>query len=292
MKNNLSLILILSSLFCSVFAQEDSKDFTYDPETQSVKPSYLGKVILIKGSISSLSKEGKKKALKKESKIFAGDTLMTEARSMVKVEMIDTTVLTVAPKSEFKFDKWDYKTKEERSAVFQVLKGKIRSNIKVKSRKKGSLEYKVGSVSMGIRGTRILANYYKRRDNVTVSHVVVLTGKTEIYDSANDQSLELNAGSQYISFLKQDGTILKSEQSSLSQNQLKELKANDKNPNKYFKPFLPSITSKDLQSSNTQNQALKKTKSKNYQRRMKPESKKSWKSTLKKLNNRLGEEDD
>jgi hypothetical protein len=299
MNSCLSLLIILSLFnLPHIFAQKESKgDFTYDPETKSVKPKYLGKVFLLKGSVKSLSSTGKETHLKNQSKIFPGDKIITEDRSIIKVEMIDTTVITVAPRSIFEFSQWDYKTKDNRDSLFKVVKGRIRSHIKVKNKKKGSLKYQVGSVSMGIRGTRILANTYQRLDKIKVSHVVVLAGKAEIYDSAADKKLNLEGGHQYISFLKPDGTLLKNESTILSREQLKQLKATDKNPRKYFKPFVPFITSKSLKTVKNIKGRIDNTTSSNRHNSDQEENsatkkKKSWKNTLDKLNKRLLEQDD
>jgi hypothetical protein len=268
-------------------------DFSYDAESKSIVAKYLGKVILIKGEVFTNTVKGKKSKIEKGSKVFPGDQITTSKRSMVKIEMIDTTVITVAPRSEFKFDKWDYRTKADRDATFTVLKGKIRSHIKVKNKSESNLEYRVGSVSMGIRGTRILANAYTRKDRVRVSHVVVLSGKTEIYDKSADKRFKLEDGSEYISFLRPDGTILKQTESILSPARLKELKANDKNPKKYFKPFIPYITSKDLKgTSSTAVSSDQSAKDRNSDNSRRSTKKKSWKSILEKLNKRLDEDDD
>jgi len=284
-------LLALCLLACpSSWAQKDKGDFTYDPKTKSVKPKYLGKVFLIKGKVESISSTGIESSLRDQSKIFPGDKIITQAKSLIKIEMVDTTVVTVAAESTFEFSKWDYETKDEREALFNVIKGRIRSNIKVKNKKTSSLKYQVGSVSMGIRGTRILASAYTRPDKVSVSHVVVLEGKTEIYDSAADKKLSLEAGSQYISFLKPDGTILKTEGPNLSREEVKRLKATDKNPRKYFRPFLPFIGLKKVSHSTSSKLAAPSPTGAGANRknsRFKNNEKKSWKSTLNKLNQRL-----
>lgn len=281
MKVLLPLCVIFLSL--SLFAQEDKGDFAYDKESKSIIPKYLGKVILIKGNVTADGKEGKR-ALSMGAKLYPQDTISTESGSLVKIEMVDTTILTAGPSSSLNFENWSYRTKSDRDLTINLMKGKMRSHFKVKAKKDDALKIKVGHVAMGVRGTRIMANYYQRDDQVIVSHVATLSGKTNVYDKIADKEMAQKAGGQYISFLKPDGTVLKVKTEPLTEKELKYLRSDDKNPLKYFRPFMKEFKGKNIDQATSASGTdyQESTYSKNKRKK-----KGSWKDTLKKLNQRL-----
>lgn len=228
------------------FAQEGSdKDFTFDKESNSIIPNYLGKVVLLKGQANA-TRGGKDVALNKGAKVYPKDIINTSSKSFLKIEMVDTTLMTAGPSTKLSFENWDYKTKEDRKATFNLIQGKMRAHFKVKAKEDQALKIRVGHVAMGVRGTRILANKYQQAGGTQVSHVATLSGKTVVYDKVKDFQTEQNAGGQYISFLKKDGTLLKGEDRKLSPSELKYLKSDDKDPKKYFKPFMKEFKGKEI----------------------------------------------
>lgn len=205
--------------------------------------------------------------------------------------MVDTTILAIGPNSTLSFDQWQYKTKEDRNLILNLRKGKIRSHFKVKATGDEALKIKVGHVTMGVRGTEILANYYQREDSNIVSHVATLSGSTTVYDSVKDETHVLNEGDQYISFLSPDGKALKVKKSSLENKDLEFLKSKEQNGLKYFKPFLEKV---GIQSSNKKQQENYKKDfidDKPINNRKTSQEKKSWKSTLRNLNEALQEKE-
>jgi hypothetical protein len=275
-------------IFNPILAQTNDKDFTYDKESQSIIPKYLGKVILLKG-VAQANRAGKSISLSKGAKIYPKDILNTQERSFLKIEMVDKTLMTAGPSSKLSFENWQYKTKEDRKGTFNLIQGKMRAHFKVKAKEENSLKIKVGHVAMGVRGTRIMANKYNQTDGTQVSHLVTLEGKTQIYDQVKDYQVNHEGGDQYISFLKRDGTILKNEDGKLSPTELQYLKSDDKDPMKYFKPFLKEFKGKSIEN-NSQGSSAGSAHS--YQKStFSGKKKKSWKKTLNKLNNRLNSDD-
>lgn len=288
----INLILLLS-FSLSTFSQKDQSsdgDLSYDEKTQSIIPNYLGKVALIRGNVEAI-KDNKKRSPKKSDKIYPGEAIKTQQKSFVKIEMVDTTILAIGPNSTLSFDEWQYKTKEDRNLLLNLRKGKIRSHFKVKAIGNEALKIKVGHVTMGVRGTEILANYYQREDSSIVSHVATLSGSTTVYDSVKDETHVLNEGDQYISFLSPDGKVLKVKKSSLEDKDLEFLKSKEQNGLKYFRPFLEKV---GVQSSNKKEQESSQKdfidrESNNLRKRSR--KKKSWKNTLRNLNEALQEKE-
>lgn len=289
---------ILFTFFVSIttgklMAQEaptgsDDKDFTYDKDSKSIVPKYLGKVVLLKGKASA-NRKGQVVALKKGAKVYPKDTIETQNSSFMKLEMVDKTLMTAGPTTKLSFENWQYKTKEDRKGTFNLIKGKMRAHFKVKAKEEDSLKIKVGHVAMGVRGTRIMANHYQRDDAVKVSHLVTLEGKTHLYDQVKEFETHQKAGDQYISFLKKDGTILKTSEDKLSPTELQYLKSDDKDPMKYFKPFLREFKGKKISQgkSGSTSGASHSYQESTYK---KNKANTSWKNTLNKLNDRLQED--
>lgn len=164
----------------------------------------------------------------------------------------------------------------------------MRAHFKVKAKEENSLKIRVGTVAMGVRGTRILANRYTQASGGQVSHVATLSGKTQIYDKLKDLTLNQEAGGQYISFLKKDGTLLKSEERKLSDKELKYLKSDDKDPMKYFRPFMKEFEGKTITNQEGTNGPDHDYSPSTY-KKSKGKKAKNWEKTLDKLNKRLEE---
>lgn len=288
MKTLLLSLLLPLSLFAQNATNKDESnpEFQYDQKSKSVIPRYLGKVTLIKGKVTNQKNE----ILKKNSKVYPQDKLTTDKKGFVKLEMVDTTSLTLAPNSTLSFQKWKYRTKSDREAIFDLEIGRMRAHFKVKAENEDDLKVKVGHVSMGIRGTEISVNhlttYDQKGEEIKVAHLATLSGKTLLYDEVKEEEIVQNEGEYYISYMQRDGKVIKAIKHQLLPNEWDELKAIDKNPNKYFKPFL---STKGLKTKNQSQTKSKEMGQGSSQRRQKGSTspKPSWKETLKKLNGRL-----
>lgn len=286
-----TLLCVLTTSLTFVQAQEgkDNKDFTFDKDSNSIIPNYLGKVIILKGKATA-KRKGADVPLSKGAKLYPKDIINTSARSFLKIEMVDTTLMTAGPSTKLSFENWQYKTKEDRKATFNLMQGKMRAHFKVKAKEDQALKIRVGHVAMGVRGTRILANKYEQRGGTQVSHVATLSGKTVVYDKVKDYQVEQKAGGQYISFLKKDGSLIKGEDRNLSPSELKYLKSDDKDPRKYFRPFMKEFTGKEItsqeESSASPSQEYTPSTYKKNRRRSG-----AWKKTLNKLNEKLKDSD-
>lgn len=189
-------------LFCLLsinlgFTQDD-KDWTLDLKTSSLIPKYVGKVKELKGKALVEDKE-----LKTGSKIYPHDIIKTDEKSFVKLELIDESLITIGAKSEFQIEQWIYRTKNDRDALFNLVKGKLRAEIKSKSKDKDQLKFKSSLVALGIRGTKFLLN------NTTVgqkevAQVALMEGKIHLESDSLTEKLNLNPG-DYVEVRKDEG---------------------------------------------------------------------------------------
>ncbi len=273
----------------SLLAQE----FAFDKESQSVIPRYLGKVILLKGQAHHKGDQ----MLKIDDKIYPNETLTTEKGSLIKLEMVDMSILTLGPKSSLTFEKWKYKTKSDREALLNLNVGKMRAHFKVKAKKDNAIQIKASHVSMGVRGTEVMVNHLIERDDNKdqskhITHFATLSGRTLLYDKAKDYEIEQEAGEHYLSILDHRKKVIKSEAHNLDPNEWEKLKAKDKNPRKYFKPLLDTNEFlKVTKNTTTTNLLLKRLEESKKKASRNTRKGPSWKKTLKQLNQRLNQEE-
>lgn len=188
---------LLVGLTSNVFTVENERDWTLDPKTSTLIPKYLGKIKAISGKAIIGDRE-----LKKGSKIYNNDLIETMEKSFIVMEMIDLTIVTLGPKSEFKVDNWAYRTKNDRDAQFNILKGQWRALIKSKSKDSDQLKIKTSLVSMGVRGTELMVNVLNI-DGKDVTQVALLEGVVHMEGETPELKKDLSPGDHV--------TIIKSE---------------------------------------------------------------------------------
>lgn len=288
MKKAIFLFFIFS--FAS-YTQES--DFTYDEKSKSIIPKYLGKVFLAKGEPRAIV-DTNSRILEKESKVYKTETIKTDKSSIAKIEMVDQTIVTVAPSSEIVFSRFDYKTKNDRKSIIRMATGKMRAYYKIKAKEENDLKINVRHLAMGIRGTKVLANAYEK-DGKQVAQVALLSGNAIVYDKVFDKEYSLKVGDEYISVIDHSGKKIKNLKRRINQSNIDYLLALDKNPEKYFRPFLQRVSlteigaeekhpSKKRESQKTQ----KSNQSNNNSDTTKPAGG-NWRKTLDHLNSKLKE---
>lgn len=178
MKKTLTLtlsVITICILYLAAFpAKAIDKDWTFDPKTSSLIPKYLGKVKVLKGTAVIGDRE-----LKKGSQIYNGELVQTGEKSLMVIEMIDLTIVTLGPLSDFSVEGWSYRTKTDRNAVFNVAKGQWRALIKSKSKDDDQIKIKTALISMGVRGTELLVNVAKIGDR-EINQIALLEGKIHL----------------------------------------------------------------------------------------------------------------
>jgi hypothetical protein len=200
MKILFSFIIALCCLHLPAFeAKALDKDWTFDPKTSSLIPKYLGLVKVINGKAMIGDRE-----LKKGSKIYNNDLVQTAEKSFVVIEMIDLTVVTLGPKSDFKVENWSYRTKNDRDAVFSVIKGQWRALIKSKSKYDDQLTINTPLVSMGVRGTELMVNV-STIGNKEITQVALLEGHVHLQGEQASMPQDLLPGDHAVIVKDQKG---------------------------------------------------------------------------------------
>jgi hypothetical protein len=125
----------------------------------SVHAESAGKVVFSIGKIHAVSANGKKRILKRGSKISSGDTVVTNRRAMLQMRMVDKGFIALRGNSKFKIDKFVYKKdmKKDKSN-FSLLRGGIRAVTGfIGKRNRAAYKVKTISATIGIRGTDFTA---------------------------------------------------------------------------------------------------------------------------------------
>lgn len=254
------------------------KDWTLDPKTSTLIPNYMGKVKVIRGKAKVEERE-----LEKGSKVYVNELVKTEDKTALVLELIDMTTITLGPNSEFKVEKWAFKTKNDRDAVFSVIKGQCRTLVINKAKAEEQLQVKTPQVSMGIRGTELLVNVLKNK-NKDITQVALLEGEIHLYPEGTMKEQNMHPGDYAV--------IIKDEKGQAKENRTLTA-AEKKSFTEMIEPDLPKlldpIVLNDIKSdtSNTEmkNSDLKKSEEDLKELLKNPSSGPTFKEKLKELNN-------
>lgn len=178
------LPLLLTILPYCLLAQEDSEQnsqYTIDPETSKASTSEVGRVILLKGDVFKL-KGGEEKEIKlvKSHSIVEGDVIKTKANSIVKIKMLDDTMISLGPNSIYQFKEFKFKNPSDRQSTMGLLVGQMRAHFVNKAKNPDDLKIKTRASSMGIRGTELVANVHPLESGKMVTEVALLSGKMDV----------------------------------------------------------------------------------------------------------------
>jgi hypothetical protein len=139
----------------------------------------IGRIVKLRGEVKASNKtSGDSAILKDGDSIFEGDLLKSDKGSFAKILMKDDTIFQLGPNTEIIFEKFKFKSKEKRTATYNLVKGQLRSLFTVKSKEK-SLMIKTPNTAMGIRGTEILSDVYKFKGKVKTD-IALMSGKLDI----------------------------------------------------------------------------------------------------------------
>ena len=174
---NLKLTALVFLLGLEVFAMES-----------------IGRVVKVHGEVMD-HKNGLSQALKKGDHLYVGSNITSGKASFVKIFMKDDTIFQLGPNSEFLLEKFEFTTKSERTAVYKLAKGKLRSLFTVKAPTR-SLKIKTPTASMGVRGTEILSDVYKFKGKLTTD-IALLSGSLEIQTKGIQKRMLIKPGFVY-----------------------------------------------------------------------------------------------
>lgn len=159
-------ILICAILFSQVLFAADEGIFMV------VK----GKVKIVNSASSADAKVG--------SKIYEGDTVVTETDSRAKIVMSDRNIINVSPNTRLKIEKYSSNPKDK-NVRLNLIEGKVRNNVEQKYNSTSSkFEVRTATAVAGVRGTQFITSY---NAGTRVTEVITLKGQVS-FQSLNAQN--------------------------------------------------------------------------------------------------------
>lgn len=237
--------IYLVLLFVSLSLQ--AQDFTFDKVKGKAVPNYIAEIKVLKGEAFKQT-NGKKTQVEIGTRFLKSDTLITQEKSMVKIMLVDDTIISLGPKSELNFTDMTFNEKDDRQLVVSLVKGQLTGHVKNKA-KPGEVSFRTKLATMGVRGTQILINH-QTINQMEISEFALLTGSADVED--NKKVTHPLSASDKITIV-QNNTDQKSLQeiSKLSDSEFKNLNRTDINEDLEFRPFLPYFEVKGLNQSSS-----------------------------------------
>lgn len=129
-----------------------------------------GVLMVVKGDIKVISKDGAATAAKVGKKVFQGDTIVAGADSRAKVVMADKNVLNISPDSKVMIEKYENDGKDNKNVELNVLYGKVRASVEQKyDGEKSKFNVKTPSAVAGVRGTDFITGYSPQTKQTSIT---------------------------------------------------------------------------------------------------------------------------
>lgn len=142
-----------------------------------------GLFMVVKGTVKTISKDNLETPAKVGTKVFAGDTVITDTDSRAKIVMSDRNVINISPNTKMKIEEYISDTKNKNVKI-SLLEGKIRNNVEQKyDNDKNKFEVKTPNAVAGVRGTQFITSYY---DSNKTTEVITLNGRVEFRSLSSD----------------------------------------------------------------------------------------------------------
>ncbi len=263
------LILFMLSLAITMSAYSQALD------------TYVARVTHVKGEAFKINEDSKNKTpLLKGDKVYVKDRLRTFEKSIIKLSLVDESVMTLGPKSEFYVKAFNFKSKKDRSGFFEMVRGKLRANIPIKT-KKDSIQVHTKTAAMAVRGTKFIVNAHEDEQGDYTSEFVLLQGRINVFDKIKRKDTIMEPGEHFIMSSNSKTKLSDHLLNQVEKNRLEELILFSDSESMEEGQF---IEYGRLDLSNLLNKS-----STNTQDAYTPESKESgsWKKTLKQLNKKL-----
>lgn len=274
-----ALGLLILALCLNCFAQEG---MVVDQKTGKISYSAIGTVTLIKGKVYRTKiSEQTSEELGINFPILEKDIIQTAEKSAIKIQMNDSTIITLGQNSHFNFKNYTAKSKTEREAAYDLKMGKARVEVPVKL-SKGKLNFNTRTVSLGVRGTEFLMQQEIDKKGNSKEQIALLEGEVEI-EREDGKIQSMTAGDHYLLKKHSNDNKILDRMIKLEPKFLQYLKAEGVSK-KSVKPFLTELNESLLnENSNGVQNEDPSGKNENGFKKVKN----FWKKSLEELNKKL-----
>ncbi len=261
---------------------------TFDQKSGQAVPKFVGEIKIFKGNVQKKNALGRPTEIKVGTKIYQNESVVTEDKSFVKILIIDDTIINLSSNSELNFEKFDYKTKSERSSFYSVIKGQLSAHVKNKAKTDQDILFKTPNATLGVRGTELFVNH-QNLNNLEVSEFSLKSGSAIVKNLLEDKQYELK--------IKQKIIIAKNKSNQLKSSDQIDLSSEDQEVIKEEDSFLPYFKLSNIGTQSPLNQIfnsflkeeLNSSKQKNNDSYDEESSHEGSFNSLKKLNEKLKE---
>ena len=154
-------------------------------------------VIVSTGDFYAITKTNEKRSLKRRSKIFVGDTLVTGKKGRGQVRFVDGAIISLRPETKLRIDNYQYGKKANENSVLTLIKGGFRTITGAI----GKESYKVISsmATIGIRGTHYEAIIVDQQ-----MYVALWDGGVTVKNNGGEIDLGLGASYDFAQITSKD----------------------------------------------------------------------------------------
>ncbi len=141
MRRLLLLVFLVAVIPLPALAQKDS-----------------GRIVFLRGSVAATDSNGVTRQLKRDDRIFAGDTLESGPKGLAQIVFPDSSMLYIKPDSTVEVEqfRYDKDNPENDEAVVNLVKGGLRALTgAIGKRNPDKVKFKNRMATIGIRGTAI-----------------------------------------------------------------------------------------------------------------------------------------
>ncbi|MBI3556877.1 MAG: FecR domain-containing protein [Deltaproteobacteria bacterium] len=125
--------------------------------------------------------------------IVQTDLVTTGADGSTKILFSDQTILDLGPSSSLKITEYALRQLENRTAVFNLLYGKLRALVNRKVGENGSVEVRTHDAAMGVRGTEFVINVPPTGQD-SQTRVMVISGEVRVSPPGGGPSVIVGPG--------------------------------------------------------------------------------------------------
>ncbi|OFZ17123.1 MAG: hypothetical protein A2X86_01335 [Bdellovibrionales bacterium GWA2_49_15] len=218
-----------------------------DPESSQLISNLVGEIILVKGEVTKVRADNKK-----EIKIGAanqivqeGDTIITGTGAFVKLKMIDDSIISIGPHSRMVFEKFAFKSKDDRQSVYGFISGKIRAHIPNKA-KPGDIVVKTKTASLGVRGTIFVGNLNSNKKGNDVTQFAVVEGSVRVKNAVSGEGHSVGKKEKLISITQGGESVVDSGTLALNDQEYTNLASYDDDKSSDEPVFLDDYTEDHL----------------------------------------------
>jgi hypothetical protein len=169
----------------------------------------VGNVVMLKGQAQVIPYGTiEQKKLNMGDKISRGDSIQTKPQSIIKIEMIDATVLVFGPNSKFNLREFVYTENKVRKGKIELVQGQMRAKFSHVQKGENDVQIHTKSVSLGIRGTEVLVNHLAGKNGKFQTQASLLSGQAVLQDKLSKKLLELFPGSVFVADSGRSGQMI------------------------------------------------------------------------------------